>query len=159
MDAERLAACAYPDVESILAHLKHEHGFTLAIASRGWFPYLTYRNLEMLGWLQYFDYCEIFSSGPRRPMNVSHPADKALHFARLKEKSGFDYNQMYFFDDDERWVRQADEWLGASICTYEDGLQWAHVAKLGKIIGVEGLAKPRSHRSPSKPKAAAVFEA
>jgi len=89
----------YDDVPSILVALR-ERGIKVGIASRTSAPDLGRELLRLLHIpdaegkkkkaIDYCDYLEIY------------PGSKITHFTKLRESSGFKYEEMLFFDDEAR---------------------------------------------------------
>lgn len=79
----------YKDVRDILEELKIQ-GISLGIASRTSAPRIALELLEKFEIMKYFDFKEIY------------PASKTKHFSALQEKSGMEYEKMYFYDDEYR---------------------------------------------------------
>ena len=65
----------------------------IAVASRTSYPQGAESLLKLFGMDKYIKYKEIY------------PGCKLTHFARLKERSGFQYSEMLFFDDEPRNIR------------------------------------------------------
>ncbi|CAG9860604.1 unnamed protein product [Phyllotreta striolata] len=82
----------YPEVPEILKRLYGE-GYILAVASRTSEIQGARQLINLFEWNKYFTYYEIF------------PGSKTTHFNRIKSLSGLSYNQMIFFDDEERNIR------------------------------------------------------
>lgn len=139
-DEAALRAKVFPDVDKVLAWLVEE-GYELGFVSRGWYPYLTYRSLDQLGWLGLFSYGEVFASGSQRPMNVNIPADKQLHFEKVRSSSGRDWSEMLFFDNENRWVEQAASLGITGVHTGTTGLSWDHI-KQGLKLWEEQQKQP-----------------
>lgn len=59
--------------------------------------------------LEYFDFIQIF------------PANKTQHFSRIQQASGFEYEEMLFFDDEAR-NRNVETELGVTFCLVRDGM-------------------------------------
>ncbi|KAI9852679.1 MAG: hypothetical protein M1824_001826 [Vezdaea acicularis] len=104
----------YPDVPDILLALRAK-GVKLAAASRTSAPSLARKLLGPHGlWVggekagAFFDELEIF------------PGNKKEHFKRLREKFGVPFEEMLFFDDEER-NRNVEEW-GVVMCLVRGGV-------------------------------------
>jgi magnesium-dependent phosphatase 1 len=65
--------------------------------------------------IEYFEYKEIY------------PGDKKTHFRNLKKSSGFEFEEMLFFDDEAR-NRNVEE-LGVTMWLVRDGVSWGEIEK------------------------------
>ena len=65
--------------------------------------------------IEFFDHHQIF------------PGDKKTHFTKLKEKTGLEYSEMLFFDDEVR--NRNVEALGVVMCLVRDGVTWGEVER------------------------------
>ncbi|CAM1300623.1 MDP1 (predicted) [Pycnogonum litorale] len=110
----------YKDVPEILNKLR-EQEYTMAVASRTEWPEGGKKLVDLFGWDAYFKYKEIY------------PGSKVTHFKRFHEKSGVAYDDMLFFDDEMRNVREigklgvtavlVDSSEGLTFKVLEDGLK------------------------------------
>lgn len=91
VDAHDSRMQPYPDTLKILEHWSKK--CEIAVASRTSYPQGAESLLTLFGMDKYIKYKEIY------------PGCKLTHFARLKEKSGADYKEMVFFDDEPRNIR------------------------------------------------------
>lgn len=82
----------YEDVLAILAELDELH-IPLGVASRTDQPEWARDLLALFGIEKRLQFVEIY------------PGAKTAHFARLHDKSGFDFEEMLFFDDESRNIR------------------------------------------------------
>ena len=82
----------YPDVMAILDQLA-EKEVPLALASRTHDPEAANALLELLGIRDRFRYQQIY------------PGNKLVHFELLQRETGFAYDEMVFFDDEMRNIR------------------------------------------------------
>jgi magnesium-dependent phosphatase 1 len=109
----------YPHVPQILSTL-HAKGIKIGIASRTHAPDRARSGLSLLEVpgengdggrkaIELLDYMEIY------------PGSKITHFKRLREKSGVEYEDMLFFDDEER-NEEVDDKLGVCMCLVPDGV-------------------------------------
>lgn len=98
----------YPDVPDILDVLQSQK-VEMALASRTGEPSWARSLLSLFEITHFFDYQEIY------------PGSKLTHFSRLQEKSGKPYDQMVFFDDEMRNVREVAT-LGVEAIYVADGL-------------------------------------
>ncbi len=106
----------YKDVRGIIRDLK-ARGHQLAAASRTHEPSWAVRLLELLELYELFDYTEIYP-GPKLP-----------HFRSLRRKSGVEFRDMAFFDDEERNIRDISA-LGVSSVYVENGLSRSLVREI-----------------------------
>lgn len=81
----------YPESLAVLEHWSKK--CNIAIASRTSYPQGAESLLKLFGFEKYIDYKEIY------------PGCKHTHFAQLKKNSTFDLNEMIFFDDEPRNIR------------------------------------------------------
>lgn len=95
----------YPHAKGILHALK-DKGVDLAIASRSPTPDIANTFLEKLGIKSMFIAQEIFSSWTH----------KTEHFQKIQRKTGVPYNEMLFFDDEDRNIEAVSK-MGAT-CVY-----------------------------------------
>lgn len=79
----------FPDIKKIFEYL-HVNGVEIAAASRTQYPTGALHLLNMLGFDKYINYYEIY------------PGQKLKHFEKIQIQSGAKYNEMVFFDDEER---------------------------------------------------------
>lgn len=98
----------YPEAEEILCEL-HKKNMQLAVASRTHEPMWALDLMELFNIKRFFDYFEIY------------PGSKVAHFENLKKKTGFEYKDMVFFDDETRNVEEVAS-LGVKVCHVADGL-------------------------------------
>ncbi|KAI5296168.1 hypothetical protein KEM52_005373 [Ascosphaera acerosa] len=121
----------YPDVSSVL-HACHTHGIPLGIASRTHAPELARDMLKQLHViptfsedspdvsgkttraLDYFKYLQIF------------PGEKTLHFDRIHDQSGIEFEDMLFFDDEAR-NRNVQRERGVTFCLVTNGVSRAEI--------------------------------
>ena len=101
----------YPDVKNIINEL-HQYQIPIAIASRTDSPPNAREALKLLGIIDDFDYFEIY------------PGSKVTHFKKLQIKSGIDYTNMVFFDDELRNIREVSD-LGVRSVYVEEGLSYS----------------------------------
>ena len=98
----------YPGTIDILEELKYEH-FDLGIASRTNEPDWARELLDLLNVRDYFRYEEIY------------PGSKVTHFKRLRNKSGLNYEDMIFFDDEQRNITEVGD-LGVNCILVKNGI-------------------------------------
>lgn len=98
----------YGEVPRVL-HWLHSEGFTLAAVSRIGEVDGANQLLKLFDWDKYFTYKEIY------------PGCKIKHFERIKTKSGAEFNEMLFFDDEHRNKRDLDT-IGVYTVMVEDGV-------------------------------------
>ncbi|TWT77676.1 Acid Phosphatase [Posidoniimonas polymericola] len=101
----------YDDVPRILDECEASPA-ALALASRTGEPDWARRLAELLGIRARFAHQEIY------------PSSKVRHFAALREATGCDYDQMLFFDDEERNVHEVGR-LGVTCVLVEQGMTHA----------------------------------
>jgi len=83
----------YEDVPEILRILK-ENNIPVAVASRTHAPGVANELLELFKIDRFFDWFEIY------------PGSKLGHFSKIQRNSGISYNNMVFFDDEMRNIRE-----------------------------------------------------
>jgi magnesium-dependent phosphatase 1 len=98
----------YEDVVRILDHCDR-NGIRMALASRTEQPPWARELVELLSITKRFAYAEIY------------PSSKLKHFAAIRESSGVDYQEMVFFDDEMRNIREVST-LGVNCFHVGDGL-------------------------------------
>ena len=98
----------YDDVLSILERLEMK-GMTMALASRTHEPSWAEELIQMLEISHYFEFKEIY------------PSSKLRHFRALQNDTGVDYENMLFFDDEMRNIREVGD-LGVKCIYLENGL-------------------------------------
>ncbi|KAM0701649.1 hypothetical protein Q7P35_010558 [Cladosporium inversicolor] len=119
----------YNDTAGILSSIK-EKDIVLGAASRTCAPELAREALTMLKIpglssrhaMSMFDHLEIY------------PGDKKTHFAKLQKKSGLEYEEILFFDDESR--NKNVETLGVVMQLVKDGMSRSEVDR-----GVEAWRK------------------
>ena len=98
----------YEDVHSILEHCRQED-IPMALASRTEQPEWARQLLKLLEITSQFAHAEIY------------PSSKLRHFAALKKASGIAYEEMIFFDDEMRNIREVNG-LGVTSIYVERGM-------------------------------------
>ena len=106
----------YDDVKEVLETVAGR-GYPLAAASRTHEPSWALELMDLFGITAYFEYREIY------------PGPKVPHFEVLKNKSGFGYGDMIFFDDEQRNI----------IDVAELGVRTVHVRGGLKLSDMRGL--------------------
>jgi magnesium-dependent phosphatase 1 len=125
----------YNDTAAILSSIR-EKDIVLGAASRTCAPELAREALTMLKIpgtssrhaLGMFDHLEIY------------PGDKKTHFAKLQKKSGLEYEEMLFFDDESR--NKNVETLGVVMQLVKDGVSMKEIDR-----GVEAWRKKNGRTS------------
>ncbi|XP_014261590.1 magnesium-dependent phosphatase 1-like isoform X4 [Cimex lectularius] len=92
VDSQNAVCKLYPEVFQLLSYLS-SLDVSLAIASRITDVAGAVQLLHNLLIRDFFDFVEIY------------PTRKTLHFIELKRKTGFEFEQMMFFDDDWRNIK------------------------------------------------------
>lgn len=98
----------YDDVQDILDRCD-QLGIAMALASRTEQPSWARQLVDYLGITDRFSFAEIY------------PSSKVRHFEELRRQSGFDYEQMLFFDDEMRNIRECSG-LGVECVFVDNGL-------------------------------------
>ena len=110
VDRDGAHVCSYPDVMRVLDWCCEPH-LLLALASRTYEPAWARRLLDLLEIRDRFEYEEIY------------PSDKDRHFKALKKQTGLSYDQMLFFDDEPRNIREVGQ-LGVKAVPVDHGVTW-----------------------------------
>lgn len=103
-----------------------DNGVIMALASRTGEPSWARQLIAMLGISERFKFKEIF------------PSTKVVHFKNLQRDSGIAYEDMLFFDDEMRNIREVCD-LGVTSIFVRNGLSYS--------LFKEGLAKWEKNRS------------
>ena len=98
----------YPDVLPLLEELKRKD-CVMAVASRTYKPEWARELIRLLNLKQYFSYEEIY------------PSTKTRHFHQIHKKSGVDFRDMIFFDDEHRNIQDVGA-LGVQTVHVQNGL-------------------------------------
>uniref|UniRef100_A0A0P4WZA3 Magnesium-dependent phosphatase 1 n=2 Tax=Scylla olivacea TaxID=85551 RepID=A0A0P4WZA3_SCYOL len=98
----------YAEVPEVLKWL-HKEGYVLAAVSRTGEIKGANQLLELFDWDKCFTYKEIY------------PGCKITHFNRIKTKSGAEFSEMLFFDDEHRNKRDLDT-IGVRTVIVDDGI-------------------------------------
>jgi len=115
-DGAHVCWAFYPEVPSLLQQIRSK-GLKVAAVSRTHTPELAWEMLSLLRLgrdegtrgIDYFDAFEIY------------PGPKIAHFRSLKEKTGLEYSDMLFFDDEAR-NRDVENQLGVQVVIVPNGL-------------------------------------
>ncbi|KAI9152160.1 Magnesium-dependent phosphatase 1 [Paramyrothecium foliicola] len=133
----------YADVPSVLVTLGRELGVHLAVASRTSAPQLAKDLLKMLQLVHggsdgekaaKLKAIDVFDAG----LEI-YPDDKIRHFETIHKRTGVPFEEMLFFDDEDR--NRNTESLGVTMHLVRDGVTWGEVEK-----GVALWRKRRSRR-------------
>ena len=111
----------YEDVPEIMGALD-EAGVPMGLASRTNEPGWARELLELLGVRSRFEIEEIY------------PGEKTAHFDELRRQSGFGYEQMLFFDDETRNIREVRA-LGVHCVEVRSGVNWGEFRRGLGMIG------------------------
>ncbi|KAK5642468.1 hypothetical protein RI129_008635 [Pyrocoelia pectoralis] len=98
----------YKEVSKVLEKLNKD-GYMLGVASRTSEIDGANQLIELFGWNRYFIYKEIY------------PGRKTTHFARFKKLLNMSYDDMLFFDDESRNIRDLKE-VGVTSILVKDGV-------------------------------------
>lgn len=115
----------YPDVIDILKELSQKD-IPIALASRTYSPDTARKLLDLFGIRSYFQFEEIY------------PSSKLQHFQSLHKRTLTPYEQIYFFDDEQRNIVEVGT-LGVNTFLVNSGLNWREM----KVV-------PGLSRSPSQ---------
>jgi magnesium-dependent phosphatase 1 len=116
LDAERRNITLYQDVRFLLETLENQN-VEMAVASRTTAPDQARKLMALFDIDKFFQYQEIF------------PGSKVFHFKNLQQKTGFQYSEMYFFDDELRNIEEVQK-MGVHCVLIENGLQKKHLIKI-----------------------------
>ncbi|XP_045601335.1 magnesium-dependent phosphatase 1 [Procambarus clarkii] len=108
VDARSKRVKCYKEVPNVLKWL-HDEGYILAAASRTGEVDGANQLLKLFDWDKYFTYKEIY------------PGCKVNHFQRIKAKSGYNFSEMIFFDDEHRNKIDLDA-IGVLTILVDDGV-------------------------------------
>lgn len=111
----------YEEVPEILDALDAA-GVPVGLASRTNEPDWARDLLELLGVSGRFEFEEIY------------PGAKPAHFAELQRQSGFGYEQMLFFDDETRNIREVGA-LGVTCVEVRSGVNWNELRRGLGMLG------------------------
>ncbi|KAJ1522914.1 hypothetical protein ONE63_002053 [Megalurothrips usitatus] len=114
----------FPEVPGVLQDL-HQQGYELAIASRTSEIQGANQLVKLFKWDKYFKYKEIY------------PGCKVKHFSKFCKDSGYKHEEMLFFDDEHRNIRDLTEKGVTCILVSGDGVT-KNLVKTGleKFAGV-----------------------
>lgn len=115
VDTEGAQIKLYPDVIHILKTLKSE-GIKVAVASRTNAPKSAKQLMKLLEIEDLVDYAEIY------------PKQKTHHFKKIAKRSGLQYYQMIFFDDEIRNIKDVEA-IGVDCIHVSDGINTELVLK------------------------------
>jgi magnesium-dependent phosphatase 1 len=107
IDAEQNTIFLYPGVKSLLKTLQKDH--LLGIASRTSQPKWAVELMRLFEIDTHFRYCEIY------------PGSKTNHFYQFRQQSNIPYQEMLFFDDEQRNVNEVAQ-LGVKAVWVEQGI-------------------------------------
>ncbi|KAJ8667962.1 hypothetical protein QAD02_009625 [Eretmocerus hayati] len=108
VDAHGQTIRHYKDSPEILKQLS-EQGYEIGIASRTSEIKGANQLLELFGWNKYIKYKEIY------------PGTKTTHFSKIKKASGVGYEEMIFFDDEQRNITDLTK-VGVLSILVKDGV-------------------------------------
>ncbi|CAH0547362.1 unnamed protein product [Brassicogethes aeneus] len=98
----------YSEVPQVLEIL-HKQGYTLAVASRTSEIKGARQLIDLFGWEKYFSVKEIF------------PGCKVTHINNIKKQTGANYEEMLFFDDEQRNIFDLTK-IGVASILVKDGV-------------------------------------
>lgn len=120
LDSEDREIRLYHDVPGIL-NLLDSKGLPMALASRTHSLSIANTLLDIFEISGYFSFREIY------------PGSKIQHFSRLRKLTGLSYEDMYFFDDENRNISEVSE-LGVQAFLVRDGLCRSDLLGLPEIL-------------------------
>ncbi|XP_017769118.1 PREDICTED: magnesium-dependent phosphatase 1-like isoform X2 [Nicrophorus vespilloides] len=92
LDAHAQKVKHYPEVPRVLETLKRQ-GYILGIASRTGEIDGANQLLQLFNWDKYFTYKQIY------------PGCKVNHFNKIRKDSGIEFDEIIFFDDEQRNIQ------------------------------------------------------
>lgn len=106
MDKFSVMETIYPHTFPILNYLRGD--YKLAIASKGWYPNVSYKYMKYANLTVYFDHIEIYPTGldKKYPYN-KFDDDKRSHIIKISDILDIDYKDSVFVDDDIKNVLKA----------------------------------------------------
>ncbi|XP_034950883.1 magnesium-dependent phosphatase 1-like [Chelonus insularis] len=113
----------YKDVPNLLKKL-FENGFQIGVASRTSEIQGANQLIELFGWTKYITYREIY------------PGKKTTHFQKIHESSNVSYENMIFFDDENRNIEDVSK-LGVQSILVRDGVTKTIVEKALQKFNVQ----------------------
>lgn len=113
LDSRQRSVTCYKEVPALL-HELHSSGYKLAVASRTAETEGANQLISLFDWDKYFSFKEIY------------PGCKKEHFKKFRTKSGIEYNDMLFFDDENRNITDIRS-LGVTCVWVENGITRAVV--------------------------------
>lgn len=96
-DSEQKEMQSFPEVNQLLHVIKNELEIDMAAASRTEYPVGAHSLIDLFVWQQYFRFRQIY------------PGSKISHFGQFKKLVSLPYDQMLFFDDEERNIVDVKE--------------------------------------------------
>lgn len=112
VDAEQREILLYDCVNDVLQWCD-DHGVPMALASRTEQPPWARQLISLLEIADRFAFAEIY------------PSSKLKHFAALREDSEIEFEEMLFFDDELRNIREVSS-LGVTCIHVENGFRQDH---------------------------------
>ena len=126
-DSQNSHIILYPDTLPILNHLKAEN-YSMAVASRT----SAIREAESL--LDLFDLNHFFS------MKAIYPGSKISHFQKFHRISKIPYEDMLFFDDEERNIIELNR-IGVTCQFITHGMRWKDLHE-----GLDNFKKSKANK-------------
>ena len=125
----------FPHANKVLLQL-HSKGVKLGAASRTTFPEGANSLINLYGWNKLMDFRQIY------------PGSKVSHFKQIKKQSKVEYEDMMFFDNEHRNIRDVSQ-LGVT-CILVDSYKGVTLQDLEKGLKKFRETKTNSSNSSSK---------
>ena len=120
LDKRKYKVKLYPESKDLIIFLK-ANGFLIAAASRTETPEVAEKLLNLFEINQYFDFKQIY------------PGCKIKHFQNIQKDSGVKFEDMVFFDDEQRNIEDITS-LGVTCQYVKNGVSFDEVDKCFKLF-------------------------
>ena len=96
IDATGVKMHSFPEATETLKYVFNQN-IDIAVASRTTYPPGAHSLIDLFNWSQYVKYRKIF------------PTTKIIHFNQIHVESQYQFNEMLFFDDEERNIKDVQQ--------------------------------------------------